>query len=109
MAGQGEAWVWSAYRGVVDGEAGTETAAPLPLFGAAAESPMAKRVSWGTAFALAMSLGLFFPKIAFLLLIVAALMIASGTAPERFEEVVNGLPGGGLVLKLLAMIDALLP
>jgi hypothetical protein len=109
MASQGEAWVWSAYRGVVGDEAAAEKAAPLPLFGATAESPTAKRLSWGAAFALAMGLGLFFPKIAFLLLIIAALMIASGLAPERFEDVCNGLPGGGFVLKTLAVIDALLP
>jgi hypothetical protein len=107
MKGQGEAWVWSEYRGVVDSKEGD--AAPLPLFGATGGSATAKRTSWGVAFALAMGLGLFFPKIAFLLLILAALMIASGLAPEAFEEFFNGLPGGSLVLKLLAVVDALLP
>jgi hypothetical protein len=108
MTGRGEAWVWSQYRGVVDEDA-TAKAAPLPLFGATAETTTAKRTSWGVAFALAMGLGLFFPKIAFLLLIIAALMIASGLAPERFEEFFGALPGGGVVLRLLAIIDALLP
>jgi hypothetical protein len=107
MNGQGEAWVWSQYQGVV-GETG-ETAAPLPFFTGAADSPTAKRTRWGVAFALAMGLGLFFPKIAFLLFIVAALMIASGLAPERFEEFFGAVPGGGFVLKLLAVVDALLP
>jgi hypothetical protein len=106
MKGQGEAWVWSQYRGVVDEES---AAAPLPFFGGASESATAKRTRWGVAFALAMGLGLFFPKIAFLLFILAALMIASGLAPERFEEFFGALPGGGFVLKLLSLVDALLP
>jgi hypothetical protein len=107
MKGQGKAWVWSQYRGVVD--TGDEAAAPLPLFAGSADSAASKRTRWGVAFALAMSLGLFFPKIAFLLLIVAGLMIFSGMAPERFDETFSTLPGGGFVMKLLAVMDALLP
>lgn len=107
MKGEGEAWVWSQYRGVLDGE--TESAGPLPLFGVAESSASSKRVSWGFAFSLAMGLGLFFPKIAFLLLIIAAMMVASGLAPERFEAFCNGIPGGNLVSRLLAFVDTLLP
>lgn len=107
MKGEGEAWVWSQYQGVV--EARCESGGALPLFGGAADAPSSKRKSWGVAFLLAMSLGLFFPKIAFLLLILAAMMIASGMAPERFEEFCKTLPGGGLVLRLLSFVDTLLP
>lgn len=107
MKGTGEAWVWSQYRGVAEEEKGSSE--PLPLFGAATASGSSKRTSWGVAFALAMGLGLFFPKIAFLLLILAAMMIASGVAPERFEEFCNSLPGGSVVLRLLSVVDTLLP
>lgn len=107
MKGEGEAWVWSQYSGVLDGK--TEGAGPLPLFDAAESSTASKRVSWGFAFALAMGLGLFFPKIAFLLLIIAAMMVASGLAPERFEAFCDGIPGGNLALRLLAVVDTLLP
>lgn len=107
MKGEGEAWVWSHYRGVIAEQ--QESSGPLPLLGVAPDSPSSKRVSWGAAFALAMGLGLFFPKIAFLLLIIAAMMVASGMAPEPFEEFCRTLPGGGLVVRLLSFIDTLLP
>lgn len=107
MKGNGEAWVWSHYQGVVEEE--RENSEPRPFFDAPTVSGSSKRASWGVAFALAMGLGLFFPKIAFLLLILAAMMIASGVAPERFEEFCNSIPGGSLVLRLLSVVDTLLP
>jgi hypothetical protein len=107
MQGEGEAWVWSQYQGVLDGE--TESAAPLRLFVTSETTASSKRVSWGLALALALGLGLFFPKIAFLLFIIATMMVASGMAPEWFEAFCKGIPGGNLVSRLLAVVDTLLP
>jgi hypothetical protein len=108
MSGKGEAWVWSQYRGVA-GDVEKENPGPLPLFDATTGPGSSKRTSWGVAFALAMGLGLFFPKIAFLLLILAVMMIASGMAPERFDEFCSSLPGGNLILRLLSFVETLLP
>lgn len=109
MTDTSKAWVWSQYRAVVPED--RATANPLPLFGSG--SPEEKgapggRTRRGAALAIAMIIGLFFPKIAFLLLIVSALMILSGLEPKRFEDFMQTLPGGGAVMKLLAIVEALL-
>ena len=110
MAVKGEAWVWSQYKGVIGSQA-EPPASPLPLFGAATNSPTfgAKRSKWGGAMALAMIIGLFLPKIAGLLLLLSLLMVVSGWEPERAEAFFKTVPGGGLALGLLALIDAILP
>jgi hypothetical protein len=110
MTETSKAWVWSHYKGVIgDGAA----ADPLPLFGASiADGPASassKRIKWGSSIALAMLVGLLFPKIALLLLIFAGLLVFSGMEPTRFEEFFKNLPGGNVVLKILAVADAFLP
>ena len=84
------------------------TAASLPLFGES-RSASANRTKRGFFVAAAMMIGLIFPKIAVLLLIFSGLMILSGLDPKRFEGFFKAVPGGNLVLKILALSDAILP
>ena len=106
MTDTSKAWVWSQYKGVVSEEA---TATLLPLFGnSSAKGPKsnevraasAKRTAWGVFLAVAMIIGLAFPKIALLLLIFSGLMILSGFEPKRFDDFFNAVPGGSVVLKI---------
>jgi hypothetical protein len=101
-----KAWVWSRYRGVVSED--HATAASLPLFGGTG-SVSANRTKRGLFVAAAIMIGLIFPKIAFLLLIFSGLMILSGLEPKRFEDFFKAVPGGDLVLKILAVSDTMLP
>jgi len=111
MAGDKDAWVWSQYRGVTGGD--DAASEPLPLFGSGSggdpEALARKRLGWGAALTGAMITGLFFPKIAAIVLIVSVLMLISGVEPERFEQLCGMLPGGKAVLGLLAFVDGLLP
>jgi hypothetical protein len=101
-----KAWIWSQYKAVVSED--RPSGAPLPFFGAAG-SGLANRTKRGATLAAAMIVGLLFPKIAFLLLIFAGLMILSGLEPKRFEDFFNEIPGGGFVLRMMAIVDALIP
>jgi hypothetical protein len=108
MTETSKAWVWSQYRGVA-GE--TAEATPLPLFrnsNAETGSDSSKRIKWGASVGVAMLVGLLFPKIAFLLLIFSGLLVLWGLEPKRFEDFLNGFPGGSIVLKILAIADAAL-
>jgi hypothetical protein len=104
-----KAWVWSQYRANADERKAPDAA--LPLLGAfaagEAESP-GGRTRRGVMLAVAMFVGLFFPKIAFLLLIVAILLILSGMEPERFDNFMASVPGGGAVSRVVAIVDVLL-
>jgi hypothetical protein len=110
MTETSKAWVWSQYRGVVDD---TAQATPLPLFGNSATgdnpSTSSKRIKWGASLAVAMLIGLLFPKTAFVLLIFAGLLVLSGMDQKRFEDFCNQIPGGSIVLKIFALSDAILP
>lgn len=108
MNEQGTAWVWSQYRGLITDEASAE---PLSLFGrtAAPEGDERGRLRRGAALAAAMTIGLFFPKIAGALLLVSALMLISGVEPERFDQFCRNIPGGGVILGVLAFVDSVLP
>ncbi|MGJ0507098.1 MAG: hypothetical protein ACR652_08165 [Methylocystis sp.] len=112
MNEQGTAWVWSQYRGLITDEA---SAGPLPLFGrtAAPEGDergrgVSGRLKRGAALAAAMTIGLFFPKIAGALLLLSALMLISGVEPERFDQLCRNIPGGGVILGVLAFVDSVL-
>jgi len=59
------------------------------------------RTKLGITLAIAVLAGLTFVWIAVLLLVLAALLIAWGQAPERTEEFVGRLPGGNALLKAL--------
>jgi hypothetical protein len=105
MTKSSKAWVWSQYHGVVPDDEGA--AAPRPFFGDSG-TPSGNRSRRGATIAAAMIIGLLFPKIAFLLLVFAVLMILSGMEPERFENFVKTVPGGAILLRLLDMADAAL-
>lgn len=102
-----KAWVWSQYKGVMDDD--HSAAKPLPLFGNSASSTPSKRIKWGSSLAVAMMVGLLFPKTAFLLLIFAGLLVLSGVAPDRFEEFCKQVPGGSAIRKIVDVADAILP
>jgi hypothetical protein len=102
-----KAWVWSQYKGVMDEN--SAAAKPLPLFGDPTTSTPSRRIKWGGSLAVAMLVGLLFPKTAFLLLIFAGLLVLSGVAPDRFEEFFKQVPGGSIILKIVDFADAILP
>jgi hypothetical protein len=64
-----------------------------------------KRTKLGVTVAIAVLAGLTSVWIAVLVLVLAALLIAWGQAPERTEAFIGGLPGGNYLLKALARID----
>ncbi len=109
MTDTSKAWVWSQYCAVAPDQKPAE--GPLPLFGgssaAETDSP-GGRTRRGAVLALAMVIGLFFPKIAFLLLVLAVLLVLSGMEPGRFENFMNAVPGGGAISKLVSTLDAVL-
>jgi hypothetical protein len=112
MSDTSKAWVWDSYRGVVDAPAGTEgarkeTAEVVRLRTVASSGQRASgvRTKFGLAIAGALIVGAFFPLIAVLLFLIAALLIVSGREPEKTKEVFAGLPGGDLVEKALAQVD----
>jgi hypothetical protein len=111
MTETSKAWVWSQYRAVVTED--NADASPLPLFGnspaGGVPSTSSKRIKWGASLAGAMLVGLLFPKLAFLLLIFAGLLVLSGMDPKRFEDFCNQVPGGSIVLKILDLSDVILP
>ncbi|CAJ0882772.1 hypothetical protein AMST5_03368 [freshwater sediment metagenome] len=63
------------------------------------------RTKFGLAIAASVVIGAFFKLIAFLLFLVAALLIASGKEPQKTEEFLASIPGGDYVIKALARID----
>jgi hypothetical protein len=107
MTETSKAWVWNHYKGVVDEN--NAAIKPVPLFGNPTASTPSKRIKWGSSLAVAMLVGLLFPKTAFLLLIFAGLLVLSGVAPDRFEEFFKQVPGGSIILKIVDFADAILP
>jgi hypothetical protein len=129
MSEETTAWVWSQYRGVAT-EPGsrasgvaesttrendrvvsirsvyTNEAAQRATTSSASATKSRSKI--GALVAISVLTGLLFPMISILLLILAALMIASGQEPERTEKFLTGLPGGALLLTLLAQVDRLL-
>jgi Mn2+/Fe2+ NRAMP family transporter len=67
------------------------------------------RTKLGITVAIAVLAGLTSVWLAVLVLVLAALLIAGGQAPERTETFVGGLPGGNYLLKALDKLDAMLP
>lgn len=100
-----KAWVWSQYRAIVPDDAAS--ANPLPLFGGGS-GQSGSRTRRGAVLAAAMVVGLFFPKIAFLLLVIAVLMIFSGLEPKRFDDFMEAVPGGAIIQKIVDVADSLL-
>ncbi len=73
MTETSKAWVWTQYRGVISDNDSAATS-PLPLFGDASALPPS-RTRRGGFLAITMLIGLLFPKIAFLLLVLSGLLI----------------------------------
>jgi len=66
------------------------------------------RTKLGITLAVAVIAGLASVWLAVLVLVLAALLIAWGQAPERTETFFGGLPGGNYLIKGLARIELLL-
>jgi hypothetical protein len=66
------------------------------------------RTKRGITLAIAVIAGFAFVWLAVLLLVLAALLIAWGQAPERTEAFVGRLPYGNSLLKSLANLDLML-
>jgi len=129
MSEETTAWVWSQYRGVTaetasqasgvadSATSGGDRVVPIRSVytNPASQRPSAtpasatkSRSKIGALIAASVLTGLLFPTISVLLLILAALMVASGQEPARTEKFLADLPGGALLLKLLAQVDQLL-
>jgi hypothetical protein len=116
MSDISKAWVWNSYRGVVDAAAETAGAKAggkdttevvrLRTVSSSGQRASGARTKFGIAIATSVLIGAFFPMIALLLFLIAALLIVSGREPEKTKEVFAGLPGGDLVEKALGHIDA---
>ncbi len=113
MTDVSKAWVWDAYRGVVDVDAksspeGRKESADVvrlrPVQGAGQKASGA-RTKFGAAIAVSLLVGAFFPLLSFLLLLISALLIASGREPEKTRDMLAGLPGGDYVNKALSQVD----
>jgi hypothetical protein len=63
------------------------------------------RFKFGAAIAVSILVGGFFPLIALMLFLIAALLIASGKEPQKTQEFLAGLPGGEHAVKALAQVD----
>jgi hypothetical protein len=122
MSDLSQAWVWARYRGVVSDDS---TKGPTPTavddsaedrvvdFRAVQNSrreAMTQKVTetrakFGLAIAGSILIGAFFPLIALVLFLVAALLIASGKEPQKTQDFLAGLPGGDHAIKALAQVD----
>ncbi len=111
-----KAWVWDTYRGVVDANAksaaspeagrGSADVVRLRTVEGAGQKASGARTKFGLAIAASVLLGAFFPILALLALLVAALLIVSGREPEKTHGVLAGLPGGDHVEKALSRVDS---
>jgi hypothetical protein len=117
-----KAWVWASYQGVIhDERAGEPTSVPSDspaedrvtqfrtIKNARSEAMGQKatdtRAKFGLAIAASILVGAFFPLIALVLFLIAALLIASGKEPQKTQEFLAGLPGGEHAIKALAQVD----
>lgn len=119
MTDRTDAWVWSQYKGVIsESKAEPSPAAttteervvplrPVPSStrGSASQKSTQHRSMYGVVIGLAVLAGLFFPTVAVLLLLVAALLIASGREPKKVDDFLASIPGGGFVNKALTQFD----
>ena len=125
MAEQSQAWVWSQYQGVVsDKEASVSSEGPKQQPRVENVEPFKPRLAseqssfqqhaapvrakYGYVIAGAVIAGLFFPMIAMVLLLIAALLIFSGREPKKAQEFFNGVPAGAYIGKALDSIDSFL-
>jgi hypothetical protein len=122
MAEQSQAWVWSHYKGVVSDQGATHsTESPSqqpkeenieqfkPRLASAQDSPpenvTSVRAKFGYAVAGAVIASMFFPMIAMVLLVIAALLIFSGREPRRAQEILDSIPAGAYISRALDSID----
>jgi hypothetical protein len=63
------------------------------------------RFKFGVAIAASILVGAFFPLIAFVLFLVAILLIAAGKEPKTTQDFLASLPVGEHALKALAQVD----
>lgn len=116
-----KAWVWVGYQGVVGDNSAASTKSqnenliddsvvPFRVIKNSRSDAMGQNVTgtrtkFGLAIAASVLIGSFFKLIAFLLFLVAALLIASGKEPQKTEKFLANLPGGDYVIKALARVD----
>jgi hypothetical protein len=115
MTDDSKAWVWNDYRGVVDADA-TSGASPggrkdsadvvrLRTVQGQGQKASGARAKFGVAIAVSVLAGAAFPLLSFLLLLIAALLIASGREPEKTRDALARLPGGDYVNKAVSHVD----
>jgi hypothetical protein len=120
MTDVSKAWVWANYQGVVQDNSANESTQMKDAdedrvvrfrtiknsrSDAMGQNAPGARTKFGLVIAVSILIGAFFKFIAFLLFLVAALLIASGKEPQKTEDFLASLPGGDYFIKALAIID----
>ena len=122
MTDVSKAWVWASYQGVVQDNsakgstqkqsqnAAEDRVVPFRTIKNSRSEAMGQnatgaRTKFGLAIAGSILIGAFFPLIALVLFLVAALLIASGKEPQKTEDFLANIPGGDYVIKALARVD----
>lgn len=109
-----DAWIWSQYRAIIvetadepDEEASMtiEDDRVVPI---RPTSQKTNRIKYGFLIASSVLVGLFFPWISALLLLLAALLIASGLKPQQTEDFLTSLPAGKIIIEYLSKFDEFL-
>jgi len=126
MSEVSQAWVWSQYQGVVSDEKATAPSSDRPSQPpregnveqfkprlASAQDMLKEKVApvrakYGYVIAGAVLAGLFFPMIAMVLFVIAALLIFSGREPKKAQEFLDSAPGGSYIIRALNSIDNLI-
>jgi hypothetical protein len=120
MTDVSKAWVWTSYQGVVlvnNANGSTQMkdidedrVVPFKTIQPSRREAMGQnateaRTKFGLAIAISILIGAFFPLIAFLLFLIAVLLVFSGREPQKTEDFLANLPGGDYVIKALGRVD----
>jgi hypothetical protein len=119
MTDVSKAWVWTSYEGVVlvnNANGSTQVkdidedrVVPFKTIQPSRREAMGQnateaRTKFGLAIAISILIGAFFPLIAFLLFLIAVLLVFSGREPQKTEDFLANLPGGDYVIKALGRV-----
>jgi hypothetical protein len=124
MSEEPNAWVWIQFQGVATDQNNGSPAKGVqesmeenverlkPRLGSVHDRRQEKnspdRTKYGYVIAAAVLAGLFFPMLAMILLVIAALLIYSGKEPKKTREFFDGIPAGAYANKALDYIDSFL-
>jgi hypothetical protein len=116
MADVSKAWIWEHYQRVVvnRGNESTGLWGERVILAQIVEEPEEDsmdqrsneaRFKFGAAIAISVVAGAFFPMVALVLFLIAALLIASSKEPTKTAEILGNTPGGEKIAKALNHVD----